>query len=116
MIFRRLVPVAALVVAVAACSTPEYKTDAAVRDMERLGLTRTEAQCVVKRLRQRYAHEYLVAQRREVERRHLKPSDVAVNQQAVDLYVRNKLAGQDTIGNDEKTAARAVAARCGTSR
>ncbi len=98
---------------VAGCATAEYTGDDAARDMTRLGVSHEAATCVVQGLRDFYSKQYIAAQRAEVARRHLDPSQAAVNPQAVDLYVRNKLAGQDHIGNDEKAAARAIARRCG---
>jgi len=111
---RRRLLVAALGAALlAGCATQEYKSRAAISDMQRLGVSREAATCVVQRLRDFYSQQYIAVQRREVARRHLDPSQAAVNPQAVDLYVRNKLAGQDNIGNDEKATARAIARRCG---
>jgi hypothetical protein len=109
---RRLLVTVAGAAVLAGCATAEYTTTEAVRDMQRLGVSSTAARCVVARLHDYYANQYVVAQRRAVERLHEDPAKAAINPQAVDLYVRNKFAGQDTIGNDERARARALASQC----
>jgi hypothetical protein len=111
--WRQLVVAALGVALLAGCANAEYTTTKAVRDMTRLGVSQDAASCVVRELRSFYSKQYVNAQRAEVARRGLDPNQAAVNPQAVDLYVRNKLAGVDRVGNDEKTMARNVARQCG---
>lgn len=93
-----------LVLATASCAASEYTTQAAQADLVKLGYTPKQAQCVIAGLRQRYADEY-------VKLNNLKKVD-RVNPDAVSLYVRNKFAAQERIGNDEASRARAVVAGC----
>lgn len=112
---RRLVVVASVLLgaaALGACAAPEYTTNAAVRDLQGAGLTRTQADCILNALRQRYAKQYVDAQRNAVRARGLDPAAAAINPREVDLYVRNKLAGQDRVGNDEVTLVRQITRDC----
>ena len=112
---RSIVVVASVLLgaaALGACAAPEYTADAARRDMQRAGLTRAQADCVLNALRQRYAQQYIDAQRNAMRARGLDPGTAAINQREVDLYVRNKLAGQDRVGNDETSFARRVTQEC----
>jgi hypothetical protein len=109
---RRLTVLALLVVALGACAAPEYTSSSASRDMQRAGLTRTQADCVLGALRSHYSQEYVDAQRNALIARGLDPNSAAINPKEVDLYVRNKLAGQDKIGNDEAALARQITTTC----
>jgi hypothetical protein len=105
---RRALGATALVVALGACATPEYTATKAQRDLERLGVDRAKAQCIVKGLRAHYSDEYIRLQHQQ--------AVAAINPKEVELYVRNKFAGQDKVLPGEIRAAQHIAAGCGVSR
>jgi len=104
---RRAAVVIGLVVALAACATPEYTATKAERDLERVGVERTHAQCIIKGLRAKYSDDYIRLQHQQ--------AVAAINPKEVELYVRNKFAGQDKVLPEEIRDAQRIAKACGVS-
>ncbi len=105
--FLRTAAALGLVAALGACATPEYTATKAQRDLETLGVTHAQSQCIVKGLRAYYSKQYVQLQYAQ--------GVTTINPKEVDLYVRNKFAGQDTVSPSEISLTRRIAAGCGIS-
>ena len=88
------------------CAMSEYKATTARVDLQNVGYSVTQADCVMRGLHDFYAKRYVDQQFDRTQR------SSAINPKEVELYVRNKFAGQDRADRGELTATRNIVARC----
>jgi hypothetical protein len=88
------------------CAISEYKTPTAQADLRKIGLSVAAAKCLIDGLHDHYAKEYVSQQVAQP------GAPAQVNPREVELYVRNKFAGQDRATKGEISIAKAIAARC----